>query len=144
MSDTNDRRWRKEDPQYRLSRGTLWATRWMAIFTLALTLATIFLYLSGEHAVKVASQSLIASNRPWVNLSVVPGPLTYDINGANFLMTLKVENIGHAPAINAFIEPQIWLPGSVVNSDWRFGNSKSGRGGQEDKFRRARIFRIPQ
>ena len=106
-------------------------TKWLAIFTLFLVLATIGLFISGERNVevarmsanaaktsaKVAEDTLIAGDRPWV------GPETIDFPalmvGGAFQATIRWRNTGHSPALNS----RIYTESKTVNR----GEAEPGR-----------------
>jgi hypothetical protein len=75
---------------------------------------------AASRSVDIASQALVASNRPWVKADVrMCGPINYNVNGANFHMEFSVENVGRSPATNvnirlkvvsSFSEDKPWNP----------------------------------
>jgi hypothetical protein len=92
-------------------------TKWLAIFTLFLVLATIGLFISGERGVQVARQSakqsadsardtLVASNRPWISiLKVAPvSQLTWEEKGARLTISAVIKNVGKSPAFDVSTE----------------------------------------
>jgi hypothetical protein len=76
-------------------------------FTLAVAVssvvATIYAKRSAvaaENASKTASDTLIATNRPWVDLTPsISGPFTVDDQGGHLPITLSARNVGHSPAV---------------------------------------------
>lgn len=106
-------------------------TRWLAVFTALLVLATVALFVSGERNVEVATKAanaardgaeaakqaaeiaqktLIASQRAWIRIDEIGlggGALAFDKNGASISISFKITNVGNSPAIN--ITPHVWL-----------------------------------
>jgi hypothetical protein len=71
---------------------------------------------AAEGANKVATDTLIASNRPWLDIQpTIKGPLTFDKAGAHLTMQVEMVNTGHSPAVrvitsNEFIQIINWNP----------------------------------
>ncbi len=75
-----------------------------------------------EAANLLARDAMVASERAWIKVDVrVSGPLTYNVNGANFVFDLELHNIGKSPAQYVFpnIKVELPPPGSVANMDER-------------------------
>lgn len=69
---------------------------------------------AASRSADIASQALVASNRPWVKADVrMCGPIDYNVNGANFHMEFTVENVGRSPATNINIRLKVvsFFPG---------------------------------
>ncbi len=48
----------------------------------------------------MAEATLIASNRPWLDLDIsISGPLTFDQEGAHLPIVVSTQNVGHSPAV---------------------------------------------
>jgi hypothetical protein len=89
-------------------------TKWLAIFTLFLVMATLGLFVSGERGVdaarrsaraaqdaaEIANKSLIATNRAWVSVAVsIDGDLTWVSDGTVRLpLRFDLKNLGKVPA----------------------------------------------
>jgi hypothetical protein len=97
-------------------------TKWVAIFTLFLVLATIALFVSGERNVEVARKSanaarksadtaertLIATQRPWVDATFdIASDLIFDGEGAHITFNYILANYGNTPAINVDVHPRL-------------------------------------
>jgi len=67
-------------------------------------------------AAETARDTLIASNRPWLDVRVaIVGPLTFDDLGAHLPVLVETTNVGHSPAIRVasteeFIQELIGVP----------------------------------
>jgi hypothetical protein len=95
-------------------------TKWLAIFTALLVLATIALFVSGERNVEVARQSanaaknsaeiaketLISTNRPWISIvaPTIESQLTWEEKGARVTIGITVNNVGKNPAFDITVE----------------------------------------
>lgn len=106
-------------------------TRWLAIFTSLLVLATVALFVSGERNVEVASRSadaakvsaqaakesadvareaLIAANRAWLDMEVqLVGDLVHETDAARVTIKYTLKNHGTAVATNVIFEPRLVL-----------------------------------
>jgi hypothetical protein len=100
-------------------------TGWLAIFSgllVAVSIVQIWLLIRAEgpatqaaqaaaRSANVASAALVASNRPWIKISVASvGPITYNENGANFEITYALKNVGKSPALGVYMLPWITFP----------------------------------
>jgi hypothetical protein len=87
----------------------------LTLFTLLLVIVGIgqgiFLYRTdqgthkaanaAEDAAKVAKDTLVAANRPWISVSVEPaGPITWNDGGLQVRYKIILKNIGKSPALN--------------------------------------------
>jgi hypothetical protein len=100
-------------------------TKWLAIFTMFLVLATIGLFVSGERNVSVTRQSadaarkaadvaegtLVATNRPWASVAKIEiaGPLTFQNGEGKVPLTVALKNLGHSPAIRVSVNVKLVL-----------------------------------
>jgi len=100
-------------------------TKWLAVFTALLVLATIALFVSGERNVEVANRgakaaqqsanvardTLIAVNRPWISIEVsIDSDLTWSGDEARITLRFDLKNIGKFPAdVNVPITSAIHL-----------------------------------
>jgi hypothetical protein len=91
-------------------------TRWLAVFTALLVLATVALFYSGERNIEIAresadaakksadiaTQTLIASSRPWLTMAPkFASDLTVNDNGImRVAIALNLKNVGKSPANN--------------------------------------------
>ena len=65
-------------------------------------------------AAKDARQELIASNRPWIRVSVVRSTVPIRVAGGNLLIPVDfvLTNVGHSPAVNVNVDPRLYFYGS--------------------------------
>jgi hypothetical protein len=55
---------------------------------------------AARSAANTAHDTLIASNRPWLDMDIVPtGPFRFDNTGGHLLVGIATSNFGHSPAI---------------------------------------------
>lgn len=67
--------------------------------------------LAARDSADVARDTLIASNRPWMNVEAhVYGSLMFTKDGAYIPITFKSTNIGHSPAMNVWTSAELYLP----------------------------------
>jgi hypothetical protein len=113
-------------------------TKWLAIFTALLVLATVALFASGERNIEVARQtaanqlqvmqgqlnSMMASQRPWVYADIAlykpPNPagrsLWFDDDGLHITIEFILHNTGSLPANSVRIDmrPHVMLTAPIV------------------------------
>ncbi|HYL33040.1 MAG TPA: hypothetical protein VEU53_07840 [Stellaceae bacterium] len=101
------------------------ATVLIAVFTGTLWWSTRRLWIAGEKQIAATQRMLVASHRAWIRVDLQAGNiLTFGAQGAQTLVSIQVENIGNAPAIN--ISPHIKLFVSTrgqripVQEHWKF------------------------
>jgi hypothetical protein len=97
-------------------------TRWLAIFTMFLVLATLGLFVSGERNVEVArksaeaakesaeiaSKTLIATQRPWINSEIkIASDLIFGETEARITFAYTLKNVGNAVATNIQVNPRL-------------------------------------
>jgi hypothetical protein len=104
-------------------------TRWLAVFTALLVLATVALFVSGERNVEVAGRSadaakegaaaakksadvaretLIAANRPWIKADIkVASSLTFGEKQARVTFAYILKNVGNAVATHVQVNPKL-------------------------------------
>lgn len=74
---------------------------------------------AAEKSAKIAEDTLVATQRPWVTVSIqVGGPLTYSVKGATIAVRFNLKNIGHSPAIHVWNDVQIITPAFDKNDYW--------------------------
>ncbi len=62
---------------------------------------------AAQQSAKVAQDTLIASNRPWLDIQLkIIGPLTFDDLGAHLPLQIEATNIGHSPAVRVADEQE--------------------------------------
>ena len=60
---------------------------------------------AAKQATEIAERTLVSGNRAWIKVDVQPaGPISYNINGANFTFRFTLTNIGRSPATNVSID----------------------------------------
>lgn len=106
-------------------------TLWLVIFTAVLGITSVLQYgslIRGEatsaanakaakEAVEIAQRSMVASERPWVQVRINLGPngVTFDDNGVGVDLVFTLKNTGKTPAIGVGIEGGPKLAGDVNN-----------------------------
>jgi hypothetical protein len=66
---------------------------------------------AAKSAADTAHDTLIASNRPWMNAEMhVIGPLAFNDAGANIPVSYKLINVGHSPAMKVWADVELYLP----------------------------------
>jgi hypothetical protein len=79
-----------------------------------------------KQSAETAEKTLLAANRAWIKVDIqVGGPITYDVNGANFTFNFILKNIGRSPATNVWVNPKIIL--SYPNDEGRPSNLDAPR-----------------
>ena len=60
--------------------------------------------IASDQQIQVLKEQTVYAERAWVDAQViaVDGPLQYNVNGANFTISLILKNVGHAPATSVF------------------------------------------
>jgi hypothetical protein len=99
-------------------------TKWLVIFTGALALATILLFVSGERGVDVArgtaeaaketadvaNRTLAATQRAWMHGEFTSyGDLVFGDAGMKLAIRYKLYNSGNTPATNVKVQPKLLL-----------------------------------
>jgi hypothetical protein len=65
---------------------------------------------AAKQSAEISEKTLVAANRPWIQLDVqVGGPITYDVNGANFTFRFILKNVGRSPATNVWVNLRVIL-----------------------------------
>lgn len=58
----------------------------------------------------------ITEQRPWVKVEArIGGDLFYNVNGLNVTIRYQLKNIGHSPALNTWIDTEIFAPAITVD-----------------------------
>src|SRR5437867_3348513 len=71
---------------------------------------------SAKRSSDLAEKSLVAANRPWIKVDIqVAGPISYNVNGANFTLRYILTNIGRSPAVNVDVSPRLIFP--IIGGD---------------------------
>lgn len=65
--------------------------------------------IAAKQSAEIAEKTLIVANRPWIKVDVRPGPIFYNVNGANFTFTFLLKNIGKSPATHVSVDLKVLL-----------------------------------
>jgi hypothetical protein len=62
---------------------------------------------SSDQQISALKDQTLYAERAWVDAQNIRigGPLTYDVNGANFMLAFWLKNVGHAPATSVMATP---------------------------------------
>ena len=107
---------KSDDRQYKVQNSIRYAT-WVASIGAVLAFGTGCVYAwINYHQWQTAKDALIATNRPWVDLTPsITGPLTVDAQGGHLPITLSAKNVGHSPAVRVS-DSQGFIQ-TILNSD---------------------------
>ena len=76
---------------------------------------------AAKKSADVAEKSLVAANRPWVKVDIqTAGPITYNVNGANFTLRFILTNVGHSPATHVWVNTRLVFPVVSMEADDHF------------------------
>jgi hypothetical protein len=65
---------------------------------------------AARDSVNVARDTLVASNRPWLDAEVqTTGPLIFDDQGGRLRIKVTLKNVGHSPAVMAWSDEELYL-----------------------------------
>jgi hypothetical protein len=106
------RNWRKVKAAFTAERTTAGFTVVLALATLALVGVSIYQHFDTIDIIQAAKriatsgeELVVADQRAWVSCPVVINDdLTYDANGARFVLGCAVNNTGHSPAREVFLK----------------------------------------
>jgi len=70
---------------------------------------------AARDALETERQTLIASERPWLDVNVVPDDLTFDSSGGHLTVAFVLDNAGHSPAQNVEVQSAAFSESSKHN-----------------------------
>lgn len=67
---------------------------------------------SSDQQISALKDQTLYAERAWVDAQNIRigGPLSYDVNGANFMLAFWLKNVGHAPATSVIATPFVTTP----------------------------------
>lgn len=85
---------------------------------------------SSDQQISALKDQTLYAERAWVDAQNIRigGPLSYDVNGANFMLAFWLKNVGHAPATSVIATPFVTTPllPEYGNNGWsgaQYGNT---------------------
>jgi hypothetical protein len=109
------KQYRLDRTRYRLEKKAYCAAHWTMTFliiytglTLIVAVMSIITGFAAKESADTAARQLEMTDRPWVAVDVsITSPLAYNDKGVEVEFSFTPKNIGHSPAQNVLIDPQL-------------------------------------